>query len=108
MYVVDLRAETMEVLKLSTESAAADLFSGVGAILNVAVAAHRHAEANVAPETMDAFLAWSNMPHFREVLQTEQRASFRERGENRVPLAHGARHSHTHERDARLYAHHVA
>ena len=58
MYMVDLRAETMEVLKLSTESAAADLFSGVGAILDVAVAARRYAEANVAPETMDTFLAW--------------------------------------------------
>lgn len=59
-----------------------DLFSGVGAILDVAVAARRYAEANVAPETTDAFLAWLNVPHFREVLQTEQRASFRERGEN--------------------------
>lgn len=77
MYMVDLLAETMEVLKLSTESAAADLFSGVGTILDVATAARRYAEANVAPETMDAFLAWLNVPHFREVLQTEQRASFR-------------------------------
>lgn len=84
------------------------MFSGVGAILDVAVAARRYAEAKVAPETMDAFLAWLNVPHFREVLQTEQRVSFRERGENRVPLAHGARHSHAHERGARLCAHRAA
>lgn len=77
MYHVDLLANTIEVLKLSPESAAVDLFDGVGAVLDFKVAAQQYADANVAPETVPAFLAWLSAPHFREVLQTEVRATFR-------------------------------
>ena len=77
MYHLDLLANTMEVLKLSPESAACDLFEGAGAVLDLTEAAARYADANVAPERTDAFLAWLNANNFRTVLTAEVRATFR-------------------------------
>ncbi len=77
VYHLDLYADTMEVLKLAPSSMAADLFGPVGSVYGFKEATLQYAQANVAPETVPAFMQWVSADHLKQLLLTDERATFR-------------------------------